>query len=120
MVTLFTIGFTKKPAEIFFELLRGNGIEILVDVRLNNKSQLAGFAKSEDIKYFLKKICSCSYIHCPEYAPTHELLEKYKAKNITWFDYELEYNKLMKERDSYRLFYDRFVQYEKVCLLCSE
>ena len=119
-MTLFTIGFTKKTAECFFELLGRNEMEILVDIRLNNKSQLAGFAKSEDLKYFLKKICNCSYVHCPEYAPTSDILEKYKSKNITWSDYELKYNKLMRERNAACMFRDRFVQYERICLLCSE
>ena len=72
---LFTIGFTQKSAETFFELIKENQIELLIDVRLNNKSQLAGFSKGTDIDYFLKEICNCKYMHCQEYAPTKEILD---------------------------------------------
>ena len=63
-MTLYTIGFTQKTAKQFFELIKENQIELLVDIRLNNKSQLAGFSKGEDLKYFLKEICNCNYEHC--------------------------------------------------------
>ena len=63
MITLFNIGFTQKTAEEFFEKLRVNKIECLIDIRLNNKSQLAGFAKGADLSYFLKEICGCGYSH---------------------------------------------------------
>ena len=68
-MTLFTIGFTKKTAEEFFETLKKNKVKLVVDVRLNNRSQLAGFTKDRDLRYFLDKICTAQYIHCEEYAP---------------------------------------------------
>ena len=81
---LFTIGFTQKNAKQFFELLKANQIELLIDVRLNNKSQLAGFTKGNDLEYLLAEICDCQYKHCLEYAPTKEILDGYKKGNITW------------------------------------
>ncbi len=69
-MVLYTIGFTQKSAQQFFELIKSNSIEILVDIRLNNKSQLAGFTKGDDLRYFLDEICDCKYQHCVEYAPT--------------------------------------------------
>ena len=62
-MTVYTMGFAQKNAEHFFELLKKNNVEMLVDIRLNNKSQLAGFTKGQDLKYFLKAICSCEYRH---------------------------------------------------------
>ena len=72
---IFTIGFTKKNARQFFELLKVNEIDIVLDIRLNNKSQLAGFTKGEDIQYFLSEICHCDYQHCLEFAPTKGILD---------------------------------------------
>ena len=77
---LFTIGFTKKTARRFFETMRTSGAKSVVDVRLNNVSQLAGFAKKEDLAYFLKEICGMEYVHLPELAPTQEMLDEYKKK----------------------------------------
>ncbi len=71
---LFTIGFTKKPAEVFFSKLSESGAKRIVDVRLNNVSQLAGFAKKTDLQYFLRQICDMEYAHVPSLAPTQELL----------------------------------------------
>ncbi len=67
---IYTIGFTQKSAKQFFELIKKNNINILLDIRLNNKSQLAGFTKGDDLEYFLSEICNCEYKHCLEYAPT--------------------------------------------------
>lgn len=117
---LFTIGFTQKSARIFFELLKQHKIDLLVDIRLNNKSQLAGFTKGSDLEYFLKEICNCTYKHCDEYAPTKEILDEYKKKVITWDEYENKYHNLMTTRNTYKKFLERFSQYQNVCLLCSE
>lgn len=67
---LFTIGFTKSSAENFFSRLKNAGVKKIVDVRLNNVSQLSGFAKKNDLKYFAKSLCSAEYEHIPELAPT--------------------------------------------------
>ena len=117
---LFTIGFTQKSARVFFELLKKHNIDLLVDIRLNNESQLAGFTKGSDLEYFLKEICNCTYKHCDEYAPTKEILDKYKKKIITWEDYEIQYKNLMNNRSTYKKFTDKYSTYQNVCLLCSE
>lgn len=119
-MNIYTIGFTQKSAEQFFELIKKNKIEILVDVRLNNKSQLAGFTKGSDLKYFLSKICQCGYKHCIEYAPTKDILDNYKKKTITWGNYVEQYNKLMNRRGDYKNFVTNFNSYNNACLLCSE
>ena len=117
---IFTIGFTKKSAEEFFELIKNNGIELLIDVRLNNKSQLAGFSKGSDLAYFLREICGTKYVHCDEYAPTKELLSNYQKGTVTWTEYETVFDEIMEKRGAYKKFLNRFQQYDKVCLLCSE
>jgi uncharacterized protein (DUF488 family) len=95
---IYTIGFTKKTAEEFFGLLKRNGIKRLVDVRLNNVSQLAGFTKREDLQFFLHEICGAEYVHEPLLAPTQELLDAYKKEKGTWADYERKFLALMAER----------------------
>ncbi len=85
---VYTIGFTKKSAATFFELLRESGAKGLVDVRLNNISQLAGFAKKDDLEYFLNKICRMKYVHLPELAPTKEMLDAYRKEHKDWETYE--------------------------------
>jgi uncharacterized protein (DUF488 family) len=95
---VYTIGFTKKPASKFFEELRRVGIGQLLDVRLNNSSQLAGFTKRDDLTFFLREICDANYIHEPLLAPTSDILNSYKKKKITWEDYEKRFIELMIER----------------------
>lgn len=115
---IFTIGFTKKSASRFFEILRHSGAKRIVDIRLNNVSQLAGFAKRDDLKYFLKKICEMDYIHLPELAPTQELLDEFKKKPGDWALYETRFLTLIKERRV-----EETVLKEVIadgCLLCSE
>ena len=94
---LFTIGFTKKSAERFFSLLRNSGTKRLIDVRLNNTSQLAGFAKKDDLAYFAKNLAGFDYIHLPELAPTPTLLNGYRRSG-NWADYETAFLALLKER----------------------
>lgn len=115
---VFTIGFTKKPARRFFELLRGSGAKRVVDVRLNNVSQLAGFAKKDDLAFFLKEICGMDYVHLPALAPTQEMLDEYKKRRGDWQTYEKRFLELMKQR---RI--EETIPKEAVadgCLLCSE
>ena len=95
---IHTIGFTKKTAEQFFSLLKDAGIKKLIDVRLKNVSQLAGFAKREDLQYFLREICGCQYVHEPLFAPTQEMLDEYKKKKGSWQEYEKRFLKLLAER----------------------
>ena len=92
---IYTIGFTKKTAESFFGYLKSSGIETLIDVRLNNTSQLSGFAKRDDLKFFLKELCETNYVHMPELAPTKEILKPYQNKEISWKNYEDKFLNLM-------------------------
>ena len=115
---VFTIGFTRKPARRFFDLLRESGTRRVVDVRLNNVSQLAGFAKRDDLAYFLAEICGIEYLHLPELAPTKEILDDYRKGGGDWETYEARFLDLMRQR---RI--ERTVSEEVVadgCLLCSE
>lgn len=115
---VFTIGFTKKSACRFFELLRKSGAKRVLDVRLNNISQLAGFAKKDDLAYFLKEIGGIEYVHLTELAPTKEMLDEYKKRNGDWRTYETRFLALMKQR---RI--EETVPRETIadgCLLCSE
>ena len=95
---IYTIGFTQKSARQFFDLLKWNGIRRLVDVRLNNTGQLAGFTKATDLAYFLDVICGAGYIHQPLLAPTKQLLSDYRNGKRTWAEYEEIFNALMAER----------------------
>jgi uncharacterized protein (DUF488 family) len=115
---IFTIGFTKKPAEEFFTRLRNPEIRRLIDVRLNNVSQLAGFAKKDDLRFFAKAICGIEYIHLPSLAPTQAMLDSYKKMRGSWSDYEKEFLDLMKQRQI-ELTVSR-EQLDNGCLLCSE
>ncbi len=117
-MTLFTIGFSKKNAETFFELLIQNGVKKLIDIRLNNKSQLAGFTKSSDLQYFLKKIVNIEYIHMQQFAPTKDLLKKYQDKQVSWEEYEVQYKEILNKRNVVKnLDYSLF---DNAVLLCSE
>ena len=95
---VYTTGFTKKTAAQFFGSLKQAGIKRLVDVRLNNSSQLAGFTKKEDLTFFLKEICSIEYLHEPLLAPTQDMLDAYKKQKGSWSDYEEHFLALMRER----------------------
>ena len=91
MITLYTIGFTRKSAEQFFELLKNNHVTRLVDVRISNTSQLAGFAKGKDLAYFVHQICGINYDHIVDFAPTKDLLDQWHNKEVTWQEYETIY-----------------------------
>lgn len=97
-MTLYTIGFTKKPASEFFRLLRESGARRLVDVRLRPGGQLSGFAKQEDLVYFLRELCGMDYLHMPELAPTPPILDGLRKGHRHWPTYEREFLALMGER----------------------
>ena len=115
---VFTIGFTKSSAEGFFTRLQKAGVKKVLDVRLNNVSQLAGFAKKEDLRYFLRAIGGIEYAHEPRLAPTQEMLDAYKKAGGDWSDYEKRFLALMAERRIEQTV-PRSVL-EGACLLCSE
>jgi uncharacterized protein (DUF488 family) len=97
-VEIYTIGFTQTTAERFFGRLNDAGVRRLLDVRLNNSSQLAGFAKAQDLPFFLRELVGASYEHEPRLAPTQELLDAYKKRKGEWADYERGFLALMRER----------------------
>lgn len=118
MIKLYTIGFTGKPAEKFFNLLRNSEVKKIIDTRINNVSQLAGFAKATDLKFFAKEIGHMSYEHNIDFAPTKEMLSRYRNKKMTWPEYEIEYLNLLDIRKVAQK-----TDIEKLhenCLLCSE
>lgn len=115
---VFTIGFTKKSAREFFTRLRDSGAKRVVDVRLNNVSQLAGFAKKDDLRFFLKEVCGMDYIHLPILAPTADILDAYKKHKGDWTTYERAFLDLMKTREIENNVTRE--QLEDGCLLCSE
>ena len=117
-IELFTIGFTQKSAEVFFNSLIESGIKRVIDVRLNNVSQLSGFTKRRDLEYFLKTIGDISYVHLPELAPTKDILDGYKKKKGDWQEYETKFMALMKQRKIEEQISPELL--DGGCLLCSE
>jgi uncharacterized protein (DUF488 family) len=118
---LYTIGFTGKSAKQFFELLKQHQIRTMVDIRLNNSSQLSGFSKGNDLKYFLKTICNIEYIHLIELAPTKELFDEYRNKKIKWEEFEKLYLGLLADRNIKEVLDSKIgSDFEHICLLCSE
>ena len=115
---VFTIGFTKTSAESFFDRLRQAGVEKVVDVRLNNVSQLAGFAKKDDLRFFLNSICGIKYAHLPELAPTKIILDAYRKPRGNWDEYERQFLALMAARRVEEIIPRETV--DSACLLCSE
>ena len=95
---VYTIGFTKRKAADFFGALERAGIKRLLDVRLHNSSQLAGFTKREDLPFLLGRICGAEYRHEPLLAPTQEILDAYKKRKGDWAEYERRFLALMAER----------------------
>ena len=118
MINVSTIGFTRSNAETFFERLLKAGVKKVIDVRLHNTSQLSGFAKANDLEYFLKKLGPIEYVHEPLLAPTDEILTAYKKKKGSWEIYEKQFLDLMSQRHIEHKF--RQDQFDNACLLCSE
>lgn len=121
-MAIYTIGFTKKTAQKFYETLKKNKIDVVIDIRLNNNSQLASFSKFPDIEYFLKELLDCAYIHDKRFAPKDSTLKDYKNKDLTWDGYVEEFTETMEERTIgvYIEKYYKKYQEQNICLLCSE
>jgi uncharacterized protein (DUF488 family) len=117
-INTYTIGFTKKNAETFFGFLRKNDVKTLIDVRLNNVSQLAGFAKRDDLPFFLSELCGTEYLHIPDLAPTKDILDGYKKDKMSWEQYEDQFLNLMARRNIERTMEKSIL--DQGCLLCSE
>ena len=117
-MNIYTIGFTKKNAETFFKFLTVSNVKTLIDVRLNNVSQLDGFAKRDDLKFFLKELCGAEYVHSPELAPTKDILNAFKKGDMPWNVYEEKFLNLMGQRNIERSIKPALLDHG--CLLCSE
>jgi uncharacterized protein (DUF488 family) len=115
---IFTIGFAGKSAEQFFTILKDAGVQRVLDVRLYNSSQLAGYTKSSDLPFFLRSIVGAGYIHLPAFAPTKQLLNGYKKGEFTWAEYEREYAAILDRRQPQRDL--RPEDIDGGCLLCAE
>ena len=117
-INVFTIGFTKKSAEVFFHKLIKAGVKRVIDIRLNNTSQLAGYTKKDDLGYFLRAIGGIEYLHMPDFAPTKEILDAYNKSKGNWFTYEEQFNALISERKIEEKLGPDLL--DQACLLCSE
>ena len=117
-INLFTIGFTQKSAEQFFETLLKSGVQRVIDTRLNNVSQLAGFTKRKDLEYFLRKIGNIEYIHILDLAPTKDILDAYKKNGGDWETYEKQFRDLIAKRQIENKMSPEIL--DGGCLLCSE
>jgi uncharacterized protein (DUF488 family) len=117
-LSLYTIGFTQKNAETFFGMLSRSGAKRLVDIRLNNVSQLAGFTKRDDLRYFARALCGIEYEHRLDLAPTQELLDYVRKQQGRWDVYERAFRKLMTERRIEQTVPRALM--DGACLLCSE
>ena len=117
-VKIFTIGFTKKTAEEFFTRLMRAGVRRVIDIRLNNVSQLAGFTKRDDLRYFLQEIGGIDYMHRPDLAPTQEILDAFKKNNGSWPAYERDFLALLSARGVEKVITPDLLH--EACLLCSE
>jgi uncharacterized protein (DUF488 family) len=118
MKRIYTIGFTGKTAKEFFTKLDEAGVKRVLDIRLKNSSQLAGFAKKDDLQYFLMKINGIQYLHLSELAPTVDIMDSFKGKKNTWSEYELQFNKLLAKRKVENLMMGELAEGD--CFLCSE
>jgi uncharacterized protein (DUF488 family) len=117
-INVATIGFTKTTASNFFERLRKSNVKKVYDVRLHNTSQLAGFAKADDLSYFLRELCNAEYVHQPLLAPTDDILKAFKRNKGDWSIYQTKFLDLMSERKIERQLSPSDLN--GACLLCSE
>ncbi|MFM8298329.1 MAG: DUF488 family protein [Microcystis aeruginosa] len=117
-INLFTIGFTQKTAQKFFDDLQKAGVKRVIDTRLNNVSPLAGFSKKADLEYFLKVIGGIDYVHVLDLAPTQDILDEYKKKKVDWTIYEQKFRQLISSRRIETKVSPDVIN--NACLLCSE
>jgi len=115
---IFTVGFAGKSARVFFGTLQKAGVKRVIDVRLYNTSQLAGYAKKADMEYFLESLVQAQYIYMPIMAPTRDILEGFKKGRIDWAEYEARFNELIAERHIENAITPE--QGDNACFLCSE
>jgi uncharacterized protein (DUF488 family) len=119
MTILYTIGHTQKTLEEFIRLLQAAGVDAIIDIRLRNTSQLAGFAKRDDLAFLLREGFGIDYEHRPELAPTAAILDAYKSEG-DWAAYEHHFLPLLAEREAQILGDELLARYRQPCLLCAE
>ncbi len=119
MPTVYTIGYTQKSLERFVRLLQGSGVDAVIDIRLRNTSQLAGFTKRDDLAFLLREGFGIGYEHRPDLAPTDEILDGYK-ENRDWAAYERAFLPLLAERRAEEIGRELLARYSRPCLLCAE
>lgn len=117
-MNIYTIGFTGKSAEDFFTAIDASNATRLIDIRINRTSQLSGFAKERDLGFFLSRLLGVKYEVNPEFAPTKELLSRYRREEINWDEYAREYNSLIKGRNLFTKYNSEY--FTDSILLCSE
>ncbi|WP_114556203.1 DUF488 domain-containing protein [Bacillus sp. K6W] len=120
MIQVTTIGFSKKTLRKFVDLLKSAQVTCLVDTRLNNTSQLSGFAKRDDLQFILEELVGIKYIHCLDLAPTQDILSGFKEKRITWEEYTERYLTLLRERNIEHKIDELIGENQVICFLCSE
>ena len=118
MIKLYTIGFTEKSAQQFFELLEQHGVKKIIDTRISNNSQLSGFAKAQDLAFFARRLANIDYAHELNFAPTKELMSKYRKKKLSWEEYTDAYLSLLEARNIKSMV--DIESLHECCLLCSE
>ncbi len=118
-MNLYTVGFTQKSAARFFSLLSDNGVQRVVDTRLNPGGQLSGFAKGSDLAWFLERLNGCTYAHLPQLAPTTDILHDYR-KDHDWTRYVQRFEALMDVRAIPTTLDRASFEATASCLLCSE
>lgn len=119
MTNIYTIGYTKKSLAQFIQLLQEAGVDAIIDVRLRNTSQLAGFAKRDDLAFLLREGFGIGYEHRPDLAPTSDIRDAYKADH-DWEAYERAFRPLLAERDAENIGRQILARYRRPCLLCAE
>jgi uncharacterized protein (DUF488 family) len=118
MKKLYTMGYTQKTAETFFNLVNNAGIKRLVDIRLHNNSQLTGFTKQNNLKYFLERLSDCDYCHIPLMAPSKDIFDDYMKNGLEWKDYERRFKELIGQRKIEQMINEDEI--DGACLLCCE
>jgi uncharacterized protein (DUF488 family) len=119
MPTVYTIGFQRKPLSEFIELLRQAGVDAVIDVRLRNTSQLAGYTKKDDLAFLLNEGFGIAYEHHPELAPTDDILDAYR-QDKDWAVYEARFDPLLAARQAEQAGCAVLSRYQSPCLLCAE
>ncbi|MFA7235889.1 MAG: DUF488 domain-containing protein [Phycisphaeraceae bacterium] len=117
-IQLFTIGFAGKSAERFFTILAEAKVRRVLDVRLYNSSQLAGYTKRGDLTYFLKTIIGADYSHPSGFAPTKDLLDGYHKGRVSWAEYEQQYHAILEHRRPHLQLKPDMIDHG--CMLCAE